>query len=100
MADVGGDLAPRQDSGPGRRGEPTRPGPRAAPALSAANVALSAPGRHGTRCAGEVAAVANNGVCGVGVAYNARIGGGCGPWPPCPLGGPFGWDFLHHFPSG
>ncbi|NXD31785.1 FURIN protein, partial [Spelaeornis formosus] len=32
--------------------------------------------RHGTRCAGEVAAVANNGICGVGVAYNARIGGG------------------------
>ncbi|NXL45987.1 FURIN protein, partial [Podilymbus podiceps] len=31
--------------------------------------------RHGTRCAGEVAAVANNGICGVGVAYNARIGG-------------------------
>uniref|UniRef100_A0AAY5ED52 P/Homo B domain-containing protein n=1 Tax=Electrophorus electricus TaxID=8005 RepID=A0AAY5ED52_ELEEL len=31
--------------------------------------------RHGTRCAGEVAATANNGVCGVGVAYNARIGG-------------------------
>ncbi|XP_074174248.1 furin isoform X3 [Rhinolophus sinicus] len=31
--------------------------------------------RHGTRCAGEVAAVANNGVCGVGVAYNAHIGG-------------------------
>lgn len=35
--------------------------------------------RHGTRCAGEVAAVANNGICGVGVAYNARIGGGCCP---------------------
>lgn len=32
--------------------------------------------RHGTRCAGEVAAVANNGICGVGVAYNAKIGGG------------------------
>uniref|UniRef100_A0A8D0E246 furin n=1 Tax=Salvator merianae TaxID=96440 RepID=A0A8D0E246_SALMN len=31
--------------------------------------------RHGTRCAGEVAAVANNGVCGVGIAYNAKIGG-------------------------
>ncbi|XP_053573693.1 furin [Bombina bombina] len=31
--------------------------------------------RHGTRCAGEVAAVANNGICGVGIAYNARIGG-------------------------
>ncbi|XP_028907334.1 LOW QUALITY PROTEIN: furin [Ornithorhynchus anatinus] len=31
--------------------------------------------RHGTRCAGEVAAVANNGICGVGVAYNAHIGG-------------------------
>ena len=31
--------------------------------------------RHGTRCAGEVAAVANNSVCGVGVAYEANIGG-------------------------
>ncbi|XP_030620621.1 furin (paired basic amino acid cleaving enzyme) b [Chanos chanos] len=31
--------------------------------------------RHGTRCAGEVAASANNGICGVGVAYNGRIGG-------------------------
>ena len=30
--------------------------------------------KHGTRCAGEVAAVANNGVCGVGIAYNASIG--------------------------
>ena len=31
--------------------------------------------RHGTRCAGEVAMMANNQKCGVGVAYNARIGG-------------------------
>uniref|UniRef100_A0A8B9SWM0 Proprotein convertase subtilisin/kexin type 4 n=1 Tax=Anas platyrhynchos TaxID=8839 RepID=A0A8B9SWM0_ANAPL len=31
--------------------------------------------RHGTRCAGEVAAVANNQICGAGVAYNAKIGG-------------------------
>ncbi|XP_041645268.1 furin (paired basic amino acid cleaving enzyme) a [Cheilinus undulatus] len=31
--------------------------------------------RHGTRCAGEVAAEANNAFCGVGVAYNAKIGG-------------------------
>jgi hypothetical protein len=31
--------------------------------------------RHGTRCAGEVAATANNGFCGIGVAFNARIGG-------------------------
>jgi hypothetical protein len=48
--------------------------------------------RHGTRCAGEVgklirkilffqitilclAAAANNNICSVGVAYNARIGG-------------------------
>ena len=31
--------------------------------------------KHGTRCAGEVAGVANNGVCGVGIAYNASIGG-------------------------
>lgn len=47
--------------------------------------------RHGTRCAGEVAAVANNGICGVGVAYNAKIGGrwpcwmvaGLAPCMPC-----------------
>ncbi|KAI8478679.1 hypothetical protein Bbelb_435920 [Branchiostoma belcheri] len=31
--------------------------------------------RHGTRCAGEVSAVANNDVCGVGIAYNSHIGG-------------------------
>ena len=31
--------------------------------------------KHGTRCAGEVAAEAYNGVCGVGVAFNASIGG-------------------------
>lgn len=31
--------------------------------------------RHGTRCAGEVSMVANNNICGVGVAYNAKIGG-------------------------
>ena len=30
--------------------------------------------RHGTRCAGEIAAVRNS-VCGVGVAYDAKIGG-------------------------
>ncbi|XP_068597960.1 furin (paired basic amino acid cleaving enzyme) a [Brachionichthys hirsutus] len=30
--------------------------------------------RHGTRCAGEVAA-AKNKICGVGVAYDAKIGG-------------------------
>lgn len=31
--------------------------------------------RHGTRCAGEVAAISNNSLCIVGIAYNARIGG-------------------------
>lgn len=31
--------------------------------------------RHGTRCAGEVAAVAGNQYCGVGVAFHAKIGG-------------------------
>ena len=31
--------------------------------------------RHGTRCAGEVAAQANNSDCIVGVAYDAKIGG-------------------------
>ncbi|CAK8694255.1 unnamed protein product [Clavelina lepadiformis] len=30
---------------------------------------------HGTRCAGEVSAAADNGICGVGVAYNSRIAG-------------------------
>nr|XP_022910704.1 furin-like protease 2 [Onthophagus taurus] len=31
--------------------------------------------KHGTRCAGEVAAVAFNQYCGIGIAYNASIGG-------------------------
>ena len=31
--------------------------------------------KHGTRCAGEVAAEAFNDVCGVGIAFNASIGG-------------------------
>lgn len=31
--------------------------------------------KHGTRCAGEVAAQAFNTFCGVGVAYHASIGG-------------------------
>uniref|UniRef100_A0A8D0GUK2 Proprotein convertase subtilisin/kexin type 6 n=1 Tax=Sphenodon punctatus TaxID=8508 RepID=A0A8D0GUK2_SPHPU len=31
--------------------------------------------KHGTRCAGEVAASANNSYCIVGIAYNANIGG-------------------------
>ena len=30
---------------------------------------------HGTRCAGAAVAKANNHVCGVGVAYDANIGG-------------------------
>lgn len=30
---------------------------------------------HGTRCAGEIAAEANNKICGVGVAHRASIGG-------------------------
>ena len=30
---------------------------------------------HGTRCAGEIAMEANNEKCGVGVAFNAQIGG-------------------------
>ena len=30
---------------------------------------------HGTKCAGEVAAEADNNICGVGVAFNAKIGG-------------------------
>jgi subtilisin-like proprotein convertase family protein len=30
--------------------------------------------KHGTRCSGEVGAVANNNNCGVGIAYNSKIG--------------------------
>ncbi|XP_018321284.1 neuroendocrine convertase 1-like isoform X3 [Agrilus planipennis] len=30
---------------------------------------------HGTRCAGEIAMVANNLKCGVGIAFNAKVGG-------------------------
>lgn len=30
---------------------------------------------HGTSCAGEIAMAKDNGVCGVGVAYGARIAG-------------------------
>lgn len=46
--------------------------------------------RHGTRCAGEVAAAANNSYCIVGIAYNARIGGEAGACPrlPCPSPSP------------
>lgn len=31
--------------------------------------------KHGTRCAGEIAMRPNNGFCGVGVAFNSRVGG-------------------------
>ena len=31
--------------------------------------------RHGTRCAGVIAAQSNNSICGVGIAYGASIGG-------------------------
>ena len=75
------------------------PAPQAAPATLCPPLMLcSCPGRHGTRCAGEVAAVANNGVCGVGVAYNARIGGGCGSWSFCLWENPGGGIFLHLLP--
>ncbi|XP_044765837.1 furin-like protease 1 [Coccinella septempunctata] len=31
--------------------------------------------RHGTRCAGEVAATSNNSVCALGIAHGAKVGG-------------------------
>lgn len=31
--------------------------------------------RHGTRCAGEVAAVPNNNICSIGIAFNSKVGG-------------------------
>lgn len=39
--------------------------------LSLSSLSLS----HGTRCAGEVAAARDNGICGVGVAYDSKIAG-------------------------
>lgn len=39
------------------------------------NFELSVNIRHGTRCAGEVAAEAFNDFCGVGIAFNASVGG-------------------------
>lgn len=30
---------------------------------------------HGTRCAGEVSAARDNGICGVGVAYDSKVAG-------------------------
>ncbi|XP_067842304.1 PC3-like endoprotease variant B [Heptranchias perlo] len=38
------------------------------------NFAIGSNG-HGTKCAGEVAMDANNSFCGVGIAYNTKIGG-------------------------
>lgn len=62
--------------------------------------ALLGPGtRHGTRCAGEVAAIANNHFCGAGVAFNARIGGTQGPLEHSPgQRGGSGWDMWAHRP--
>lgn len=40
---------------------------------------------HGTRCAGEIAAVPNNSFCTVGVAYGSRIAGRCTQWHCCAL---------------
>ena len=31
--------------------------------------------RHGNKCAGVIAGAANNSLCGVGLAYNAKIAG-------------------------
>ena len=31
--------------------------------------------RHGNKCAGVIAGVSNNSLCGVGLAYNAKIAG-------------------------
>lgn len=30
---------------------------------------------HGTKCAGEIAAEADNGICGAGISHEAKIGG-------------------------
>ena len=42
--------------------------------------------RHGNNCAGVIAGVANNSLCGVGIAYNAQIAGTCSlMWLPSSL---------------
>lgn len=47
-----------------------------APSLAAFTQCLCLPFcSHGTRCAGEVSAAANNNICGVGVAYNSKVAG-------------------------
>lgn len=58
--------------------------------------------RHGTRCAGEVAAAANNSYCIVGIAYNARIGGEAGAslQLPCPSPSPRGTVATLAMPMG
>lgn len=40
---------------------------------------------HGTKMAGIAAAKANNGICGVGVAYDAIVSGMSTSWCPSPL---------------
>ncbi|XP_077976879.1 neuroendocrine convertase 2-like [Glandiceps talaboti] len=53
---------------PGYHDGDTDPHPNDNPLLNGEN-------DHGTKCAGEVGAEANNGVCGVGVAYGVSLGG-------------------------
>lgn len=36
---------------------------------------LHSDNHHGTRCAGEIAAVPNNSYCAVGVAYGSKVAG-------------------------
>lgn len=46
---------------------------------------------HGTRCAGEIAAVPNNSFCTVGVAYGSRIAGTSMPRHPDVLHSCLAW---------
>ncbi|OWK01268.1 hypothetical protein Celaphus_00018380 [Cervus elaphus hippelaphus] len=49
-------------------------GTSASAPMAAGIIALALEAKHGTRCAGEVAAAANNSHCTVGIAFNAKIG--------------------------
>ena len=55
------------DYNSGKNGDPD-PSPRKP------SGAYDYPNSHGTRCAGEIAMIPNNSICGVGVAYGAKIG--------------------------
>jgi len=50
---------------------------------------LNASEDHGTNCAGEIAMIKDNNICGVGVAYQSTITGSVNSYKPLQYGNPF-----------